>query len=97
MTKGPFASLSVTECHILREVTDGKTNKQIGVILKIPWGTVRNHVSAMMEKLSLPNRAALAAYAITHRLKDLKYWEKQADPDLPRRVARMLNHMRPPC
>ncbi|WP_028309145.1 response regulator transcription factor [Desulfitibacter alkalitolerans] len=59
--------LSPQELKVLELVSEGKTNKEIGCILYLSEKTVRNHLSRIMKKLDLSNRAQAAAYYVEHR------------------------------
>ena len=48
--------LSDRDRKILRLVEDGKTNKEIAIILNLSAGTVRNYLSEALEKLGVSNR-----------------------------------------
>ncbi|PHR91707.1 MAG: DNA-binding response regulator [Robiginitomaculum sp.] len=48
--------LNDREREILRLVESGKTNKQIGVILNLSSGTVRNYLASSTQKLGVSNR-----------------------------------------
>jgi len=50
--------LSVRENEVLRWMTEGKRNGEIGVILGISPRTVERHVAAVLEKLAVENRAS---------------------------------------
>ena len=65
-----FADLSTQELRVLSLITQGKTNKDIAVILHLGEGTVRNYVSNILGKLGLANRAEATAYAVRHNLDD---------------------------
>jgi len=49
--------LSVRELEILHWVSKGKTNYEIGFILEISAYTVKNHISNILSKLQVSNRA----------------------------------------
>ena len=49
--------LSVRELEIMRWVSTGKTNPEIGRILDIRPSTVRNHLQNVFRKLDVTNRA----------------------------------------
>ena len=60
----PLANqLTAREAEVLLHVALGFTNKQIAEALKISPLTVKNHVERLLQKLSAPNRAALAGKA----------------------------------
>lgn len=65
-----FHNLSMREMQVLAEVARGKTNAEIADTLSLSEKTVRNHVSAILEKLNLSNRVELATYAVEHHLFD---------------------------
>jgi DNA-binding NarL/FixJ family response regulator len=65
-----FRELSDREMDVLAPLARGKTNAEIGQLLNLSEKTVSNHVSAMLEKLQLSNRIALATYAVEHHLFD---------------------------
>lgn len=58
--------LTPRELQILRLLTTGKTNKEIGKDLYISERTVDRHVSNILAKLNVPSRAAATAYAYEH-------------------------------
>lgn len=58
------AALSVRELEVLRLVSDGLSNKEIGVTLSITEGTVKNHVHNALTKLGMDNRIQAAAYIV---------------------------------
>ena len=59
-------SLSGRETEVVRWVACGKTNAEIGRILKISDKTVKTHVQNILCKLALANRAQIAAYYANH-------------------------------
>ena len=63
-----FRELSDREMDVLVELARGRTNAEIGEILNLSEKTVRNYVSAILEKLHLNNRIELATYAVSHHL-----------------------------
>jgi two-component system, NarL family, response regulator DevR len=62
------AELTEREREVLACVARGYTNKQIADALFMSEKTARNHVSHILEKLSLSRRSEAAAYAVEHRL-----------------------------
>ncbi len=58
------APLTQRERQILTYVADGNTNKQIAHILEISEQTIKNHVSAILRKLSANDRAHAVVLAI---------------------------------
>ncbi len=60
--------LTEREREVLALVARGYTNKQIAGDLFVSEKTARNHVSHILEKLSLSRRSEAAAYAVEHKL-----------------------------
>lgn len=52
-------------CHYLAE---GKNNREIGEVLVISEGTVKNNITRILDKLALRDRTQLALYALKHQL-----------------------------
>ncbi|HUI69409.1 MAG TPA: LuxR C-terminal-related transcriptional regulator, partial [Spirochaetia bacterium] len=61
-------SLSDREVDVLRLISQGLSNAQIGERLFISLHTVANHVQSILEKTGAANRTEAAAYAIHHHL-----------------------------
>lgn len=61
-------NLSEKELLILREVTNGYSNKEIAEALRMSYYTVRDYVKGMLEKSDLPSRTALAVAAASSGL-----------------------------
>jgi DNA-binding NarL/FixJ family response regulator len=64
------ASLNTRERDILRLITRGMTNAEIAHTLFLSEGTVRNHLSAIFEKLGVTDRTQAAVIALRHGLVD---------------------------
>ena len=60
--------LTGREREVVRMIVDGKSDKEIALELGISRRTVSNHVSAILGKLGLPSRAAVAARAVRDEL-----------------------------
>ncbi len=60
--------LTEREVEVLRLITAGKTNPEIGKELFISSNTVANHVRNILTKTNTPNRISAAGYAIQHLL-----------------------------
>jgi len=71
----PFDALTQREKHILLLIAQGKTNLEIADAMGYARGSVRNYVSAILDKLGCSNRAQLAAYATLHKLEATRFWE----------------------
>ncbi|MCP3933747.1 MAG: response regulator transcription factor [Actinomycetia bacterium] len=67
-TKRTNFGLTDREADILRLITQGHSNPAIGQELHLSTGTVRNHVSRILAKLSATDRAHAAAIAVTHNI-----------------------------
>ncbi len=66
--------LTRTEWKIIAQVEYGASNKEIAEILNLSEGTVRNYLSAILNKLELRDRTQLAIWALqtgVSRLKDV--------------------------
>ncbi len=61
-----LARLSAQEERVLTEVSEGKTNRQIGESLQLAEKTVKNYVSSILGKLEVSRRAEAAAYLVRH-------------------------------
>jgi two-component system NarL family response regulator len=62
------ARLTRRELDVLRLLADGKSDREIAAELCIARPTASNHVAAILSKLGMHSRAAVAAYAVRHRL-----------------------------
>lgn len=58
--------LTPRELAIVKLVGEGKTNKEIASDLHLSIGTVKNHMTQILNKLGLRDRTQLAIYAIKH-------------------------------
>ena len=59
--------LTDKEERILQLIAEGKSNKQIGAIVFLAEGTVKNYVSRILEKLHARSRTELAVRAVGRR------------------------------
>ena len=68
--RSPAAACALTarEIEILRWVSEGKSNHQIGDTLRISPLTVKNHMQNILKKLEVQNRAQAVSRAIGARL-----------------------------
>ena len=62
--------LTAREREVLRLVSQGYTNRDIGRHLFISGNTVKNHVSNILEKLQIHTRAEAVAFAVRENLLD---------------------------
>lgn len=60
--------LTERELDVLRLIAKGINNSEIAAQLHLSEGTVRNHVSAILEKLGVSDRTQAAVIAIQHGL-----------------------------
>jgi DNA-binding NarL/FixJ family response regulator len=60
--------LTSTERDILRLITDGKSNAEVGTLLHLSPRTVETYRSRLMQKLQLEDLVALVKFAIRHGL-----------------------------
>ena len=63
-TDSRMPAITRRELEILQLVAEGLSNKEIGKMLFITEGTVKNHVHNALEKLQLENRIQAAAYIV---------------------------------
>ena len=61
----PLADLSPREVQVLRLVAEGKTSKEIAVMLDLSVQTIRSYRKAMMKKLNVNNVAGLTQLALS--------------------------------
>ncbi len=60
----PLANLSPREVQVLRLIAEGKTSKEIAVMLDLSVQTIRSYRKAMMKKLNVNNIAGLTQLAL---------------------------------
>lgn len=58
-----FAELTLREVEVLNLIGNGCTNREIAQQLHIAEGTVKTHVTHILKRLNLKNRAQIAIYA----------------------------------
>ncbi|ADU28981.1 response regulator [Evansella cellulosilytica] len=61
-------SLTPRELDIIRKIGEGRSNKEIAMQLSLSVGTVKNHISIILDKLELRDRTQIAIYAIKHHV-----------------------------
>ncbi|WP_459503587.1 response regulator [Bacillus sp. C1] len=64
--KDSFSMLTKREKEVLREITKGRSNKEIAAELHITEQTVKTHVSNVLAKLEVDDRTQAALYAVKH-------------------------------
>jgi len=68
LTVVPPEHLSRREVEVLRLVAEGRSNREIGMLLFISRNTAANHVRAILQKTGTANRAEAVAFAGRHGL-----------------------------
>ncbi|WP_096186628.1 response regulator [Evansella halocellulosilytica] len=61
-------SITPRELDIIKRVGEGRSNKEISDELGLSVGTIKNHISLILDKLELRDRTQLAIYAIRHNI-----------------------------
>ncbi|MEI5909362.1 response regulator transcription factor [Bacillus spongiae] len=61
-------SLTPRELSIVKLVGEGQTNKEIATLLHLSVGTVKNHLTQILQKLGLRDRTQLAIFAVKQGL-----------------------------
>lgn len=61
-------NLNERELAIIKLVGEGKTNKEIADTLYLSIGTVKNHLTTILQKLELRDRTQLAIFAVKQNL-----------------------------
>ncbi|MBK5307165.1 MAG: response regulator transcription factor [Frankiaceae bacterium] len=65
----PFAVLSAQERRVLELIAEGMTNRQIGEHMDLAEKTVKNYVSALLDKLGLERRTQAAVLVAQNSLR----------------------------
>jgi len=60
----PFERLTGREVDVIRHLAGGRTNREIGALLFLSEGTVRNYASSAFAKLGVSRRSEAAALAV---------------------------------
>ncbi|AZB42025.1 DNA-binding response regulator [Bacillus sp. FJAT-42376] len=64
----PFAELTARELEVLKEISKGKSNREIAASLFITEKTVKSHVSNLLPKLQVSDRTQAALLAVREGL-----------------------------
>lgn len=64
--------LTERELEVLTLLARGLSNQDIGRDLSISMGTVKGHVSSILQKLELDSRVQAAIYALRHEIVQLE-------------------------
>lgn len=59
--------LSLREREIAEAISKGLNNKEIAELLFVSEGTIKNHLTSILEKLALRDRTQLAIWVLKHR------------------------------
>jgi DNA-binding CsgD family transcriptional regulator/tetratricopeptide (TPR) repeat protein len=65
---GPNHGLTARELEVVRLLAEGRSDREIADALFVSRHTAANHVASILANLSVPSRAAAAAYAVRHGL-----------------------------
>ena len=68
----PLHLLTKRECEVLQLLTDGQSNRAIGETLFISEKTVKNHVSSILQKMSVNDRTQAVVTAIKNGWVEVK-------------------------
>jgi DNA-binding NarL/FixJ family response regulator len=63
-----FHLLTAREKEVLQLLAEGKTNKEVAVLLDVSPYTVESHRTNLMQKLNVHNTAEIVLYAVRKRL-----------------------------
>jgi DNA-binding NarL/FixJ family response regulator len=61
-------NLSRMELQIIRHIGEGLENQAIAEKMRLKTGTIRNHISVILQKTALRNRTQVAIFAVQHGL-----------------------------
>lgn len=61
-------NLSEKDIKIIQLIVDGNDNKQIGELLFMAEGTIKNKITEIIQKLQVKDRTQLAVFAMRHHL-----------------------------
>lgn len=82
--------LSPREAQVLGWVSQGKTNKEIGVILELSARTVQKHLEHIYQKMGVESRTGAAAKAYEIASGDLMSAKNNKESDTPSSAASLL-------
>lgn len=63
-------ALTERERDIVVRIAQGKNNQEIADELFLSIGTVKNHISVILDKLELRDRTQIAIFALNHQIKE---------------------------
>ncbi|MDG5788053.1 response regulator transcription factor [Evansella sp. AB-P1] len=67
-SEGADPSITPRELDIIRRIGEGRSNKEISEELGLSVGTIKNHISIILDKLELRDRTQIAIYAIRRNI-----------------------------
>ncbi|MBR0714912.1 response regulator transcription factor [Bradyrhizobium liaoningense] len=85
--KSLLTQLTDRERQIMRLVSEGLSNKEVGRLLNITDGTIKVHLHHIFQKLDISNRTVLAALAISQNELSLAPRESQPSGPWPKDSA----------
>lgn len=62
--------LTAREISIIKEIADGKSNKEISEILFLSEGTIKNNITNILLKLDLRDRTQIAIFAFKNKISE---------------------------
>ena len=63
-----FDLLTAREKEVLQLLAEGKTNKEVAILLDVSPYTVESHRTKLMQKLNIHNTAEIVLYAVRKKL-----------------------------
>jgi RNA polymerase sigma factor (sigma-70 family) len=63
-----LASLTPRQREVVALIAEGRTNREIAARLHLSEGTVKNHVTRVLEALGVPDRTKLAVLLVRHQM-----------------------------
>lgn len=73
MLEAPNYALTARELEVLRLIVSGASNAEIAQKLVVSLSTAKFHVSSILEKLRVANRAEAVSLALQHRLVEARH------------------------
>ena len=64
-----LAALTVRQREVLALLAEGRTNREIADALSLTEGTVKNHVTRILEVVGVADRTKLAVLLVRHQMK----------------------------
>lgn len=73
----PLSRLSALDEYLVGRIAAGETNKEIAAGLGLAESTVKWHVTQLLRRFEVPNRAALVAVANDNRGRSEANWRER--------------------